>query len=346
MPSSSIFEGLVGMDSHIKQIKSLLSEFQIVGIWGMGGIGKTTIAEAIYNQISRQFEGHCFIENVSEELQRSNGLIHLRQKIISRILGDKDFIIDSLNTIPQFIKNRLQYRNVLIVLDDVNTSKHLEVLSRGLDGFGPRSRAIVTARDKQSLYNFGVHTIYEVGRLNYSEALTLFCNYAFKRNHPPKDLVELTNKIIDYAKGIPLALKVFGSSLYRRSKQDWESALCNLNMIGDPQIYDVLKSSYHGLNWKEKNIFLDIACFFNGWSRDYVTILLDNCYNCSTHYWLSVLIDKSLITISRNNLLKMHDLLEEMGRRIVFEESETQPGNRSRLWCDTDVYRILKDNKV
>ncbi|XP_031262344.1 toll/interleukin-1 receptor-like protein [Pistacia vera] len=64
MSSSSISEGLVGMDSHIKQIKSLLSECQIVGIWGMGGIGKTTIAEASYNQISRQFEGHCFIANV------------------------------------------------------------------------------------------------------------------------------------------------------------------------------------------------------------------------------------------------------------------------------------------
>lgn len=76
---STNFDGLVGLNSRIEKIKSLLCigrpDFRIVGIWGMGGTGKTTLAGAIFNLIYKEFEGNCFLGNVREESEKGGGLI-------------------------------------------------------------------------------------------------------------------------------------------------------------------------------------------------------------------------------------------------------------------------------
>lgn len=129
---------------------------------------------------------------------------------------------------------------------------------------------------------------------------------------------------------------MLGSSLYQKSKTHWENVLDNLNRICEYDIYhiyDILKISFNDLTVEVKSIFLDIACFFEGEDKDFVSSGLD------------VLIDKSLITIL-DNKLQMRDLLQEMGREIVCKESDEEPGKRSRLWDDKDVGRVLKYNKV
>ncbi|GMP84781.1 hypothetical protein CsSME_00038173 [Camellia sinensis var. sinensis] len=62
---SSIGKDLVGMVSRTEKVIELLGlgmhDARVVGIWGMGGIGKTTISRAVYDCISCQFEGYSFI---------------------------------------------------------------------------------------------------------------------------------------------------------------------------------------------------------------------------------------------------------------------------------------------
>lgn len=82
-------KGLVELNSRVKKIKSLLnigkSDFRIVRIWGMGGIDKTTIADALFKQVFKEFEGKFFMENVKEKSEKI-GFKSLQKKIISYLL--------------------------------------------------------------------------------------------------------------------------------------------------------------------------------------------------------------------------------------------------------------------
>ena len=62
-------------------------------------------------------------------------------------------------------------------------------------------------------------------------------------------------------------------------------------------------------------------------------------------YGIGKLIDKCLITVGQSGNLWMHDLLQQMGREIVQQESE-ELGKRSRIWCFEDAYEILTTNMV
>ncbi|KAJ4723420.1 Disease resistance protein (TIR-NBS-LRR class) family [Melia azedarach] len=342
---STDFKGLVGINSRIEKVKSLLciglQDFRIVGIWGPGGIGKTTLAEAIFRQVSSEFDGKCFMANVREKSEQGGGLEQLQKEVLLYLMGE-NLVLGGPN-IPQYMKDRLQRMKVLIILDDVNKFGQLESLAGGHHQFGPGSRVIITTRDKQVLDKYCVEHVYEVKGLDNHEALEHFCSFSFKKIHQPDDLIMLSRRAVEFADGNPLALKVLGSFLRLKSKEDWENALVNLKLISEPDIYNVLKISYDELSCTMKNIFLDVACFFKGYNEAYVKSIFDDLY--STHCPLDVLVDKSLLTISDDGTLEMHDLLQEMGQEIVRQESEEEPGKRSRLWDHKDIYHVLNKNK-
>ena len=104
------------------------------------------------------------------------------------------------------------------------------------------------------------------------------------------------------------------------------------------KILDILQISFDGLTYMQKELFLDIACFFKGENKD--------CIGDNPEYNISVLMEKSLITISDHGTLWMHDLLQEMGQEIIHRESPKEPSRRSRLWSYEDALHVLKNNTV
>ncbi|KAL2322272.1 hypothetical protein Fmac_026651 [Flemingia macrophylla] len=338
-------KGVIGIEENYKQIESLLkigsNEAITLGIWGMGGIGKTTLATALYAKLSHEFDASCFLQNVRENSNR-HGLDALRHKFFSSLLENEDHCFDAPFLVPHFVMRRLECKKVLIVLDDVATVKQLDYLLEDYDLFGQGSRVIITTRNKQI---FRPHDeVYEVKELSFHHSLQLFCMTAFEEEQPQHGYEDLSRCAISYCKGIPLALKVLGASFRGKSKEGRESELKKLQKIPNMEIHDILKLSYEGLDESQRDIFLDIACFFKGEDREWVTILLDACEFFAAS-GIEVLLDKALITISNFNRIEMHDLIQQMGQEIVRQQSIKNPGKRTRLWKHEEVHELLKYKK-
>ncbi|XP_061990800.1 disease resistance protein RPV1-like isoform X1 [Rosa rugosa] len=336
----------VGIKPRVQQIRNLLGVggrgVRMVGIWGPGGIGKTTIAKAVYNSITHKFDGSCFLENVRENSMGAKGFVKLQKKLLCEILKGTKLKVTNVARGITMIKERLQYKSVLIVLDDVNGMDQIDNLAGQCSWFGMGSRIIITTRDKQLLRHHNVNNlIYEVQKLDHHEALELLSMNAFKRSRPLDAYAELTERAIRYAQGLPLALTVLGSSLCNETAELWGAALDGFK---SSEIQDVLKISYNGLDHIVKEAFLDIACFFKGEGRAHVIEILEACGCKHAKIVINVLVEKALIRITYHDSIWMHDLVEEMGRDIVHELSPNDPRNRSRLWFHEDVYRVLTEN--
>ncbi|CAJ2668529.1 unnamed protein product [Trifolium pratense] len=337
-------KGVVGVEENYERVKSLLKmgsrEVRVIGIWGMGGIGKTTLALVLHAKLSSQFEGHCFLANVREQIEKNN-IDFLRNKLFSELLEDKNLHVNIPKVEYHFVMNRLRRKKVLIVLDDVATSEQLDDLISDYECLGLGSRVIVTTRDKHVIKD--VDEIFEVKELNEHDSLQLFCLNAFKEKHPKSAYEELSKNVIAYCKGNPLALRVLGVRLRSRSKEEWKAELEKIKKIPDIKIHNVLKLSYDDLDSDQQNILLDIACFFKEESRDRVTNL-----SKAFHPFIGIqnLVEKSLITISNKGTIQMHDLIQEMcWNVVVHQESPKDPGSRTRLWDPNEVYDVLKYNK-
>ncbi|TYG96259.1 hypothetical protein ES288_A11G335000v1 [Gossypium darwinii] len=345
--SSANLEGFVGIERRMQEVLSLFQDgfpdFRMLGFWGMGGIGKTILADAIYHHVSNGFQSCYFLANVREHDERRE-LFNLRQKFHSTILEDENLSISTPTIGSGFLKDRLSKKKVLIVCDDVSKLSQFEFLFGGIDRFGPGSRVIVTTRNKQVLIQCGIDLdrIYEVEELDEDESVQLFCQRAFKSSHPIEYQLELSKMVLSVANGNPLAIRLIGSSLCGKTKSYQHSEVKKLKQVPKQDIQEVLKWSFDGLDCEEKEMFLDIACFFKGEDRDYVTRIMDACY-VSAHSGIENLIDKSLISVSQNQIA-MHDLLQQMGWNIVRDESPLNPEKRSRLWIPEDSYVVLTKN--
>lgn len=341
LPSHDL-KGHVGLHKHIQKIGSLCigsSDVRILGIWGMGGIGKTTLARALLDWISSQFEACSFIENVRGESEK-NRMAQLRKELFDDLLEGKDLAIGN-----RFVKDRLRHKKVLVVFDDVDDPEQLENL--GSDWLGHESKMIITSRDKQVLRNIGVDETYKLEGLNDVEALQLFSQHAFKRNTLTTDEKELSKRVINFSGGNPLALKVFGRHLYSKGIKECQSTLDKLQEFPDKKLQNALRISYDSLHKTEKDIFLDIACFFKGEKRGFLEGILDGCGRFATA-GIGVLIDKALITICKDsNTVQMLDLLQVMAFEIVRSQSSDQdPRNGRRVWVADDIYHMFKYNRV
>ncbi|XP_070661730.1 disease resistance protein RUN1-like isoform X2 [Malus domestica] len=331
----------VGISSRTQDIISHLSSggsnVVMVGIWGMGGLGKTTAAKAIYNQIHHNFQFKSFLPDISNTASK-HGLVYLQEKLISDILKEESKI-RSVDEGIYLIKDQFSHRRVLVIMDNIDEGEQLNAIAGNHNWFGLGSRIIITTRDEHVLKQGKVNKTYQLPEMNKGEALELFSWHAFGNSWPNEGYIELSENVFSYCGGLPLALEVLGSFLVERTKAEWKSQLKKLKRKPEGKIIKPLRISFEGLDDTQKAIFLDISCFFIGKDKDYVAKVLDGCEFFAT-IGISVLRERCLVIVE-DNKLNMHDLLREMARVVISEKFPGHPEKWCRLWDDRDVIDVL-----
>ncbi|GJY49255.1 Toll/interleukin-1 receptor domain-containing protein [Tanacetum coccineum] len=174
------------------------------------------------------------------------------------------------------------------------------------------------------------------------------CKYAFgKRIHCHK-IRKTSGKVVSYAAGLPLTVKVLGSFLCGKDRVEWVDAIERLEKIPLKETMEKLELSYTSLEDEYKEIFLDIACILKGERKEDAIRILESC-GFYARNGLKVLEQRSLITISPEYgelVLGMHDHIEEMGKNIVRREHPHEPNKHSRLWTEEEIEDILANDMV
>lgn len=335
----------IGINSRLLEMEHLLCKqpwgVRRIGIWGMPGIGKTTLAKAFFDQISGGYEASCFIKHFDKAFS-GKGLHRLLEEHFGKILKELPRVCSSI-TRPSLPRDKLSKKRTLVVLDDVHNPLVAESFLEGFHWFGPGSLIIITSRDKQVFRLCQINHVYEVQSFNENEALQLFSQCAFRRDINEQNLLELSLKVIDYASGNPLALSFYCRVLKGKELSEMETTFFKLKQRTPYKIFDLFKSSYETLDDNEKNIFLDIACFFSGENVDYVMRLLEGC-GFFPHVGIDVLVENCLVTISENRV-KMHRIIQDFGREIIDGET-VQIERRRRLSDPWSIKFLLEDDEL
>ncbi|CAN6445709.1 unnamed protein product [Victoria cruziana] len=367
-------ECFIGHDIHVEKLMSSLSSnsddcVRIIGIHGIGGIGKTTLAKTVYNKIYREFEASSFISGVGEVSSSSKGLESLQQQLLKDVLGsDVEYHITDTGKGTQLIKQKFGQKKVLVLLDDVDHIYQLRALIGNRSWFRKGNRIIITARDKKPLIIHGLreHEIYELGQLNFHDSFDLFHYHAFKNGKTQtEEYMKLCDEAVSYIQGLPLALEVLGSQFnVLDTPKQWNDFLALLKESQQKDIFEKLKLSYDSLSCLEQQVFLDTACFFIDRRREAYRLyhfrghMVDEWdmdregrweVNDVKFFWnacgfypelaIENLKHKALLKISPDGKwFEMHDQIRDMARKIVQDDDQ----KCNRLWNFPKVERALQ----
>ncbi|XP_048131449.1 disease resistance protein L6-like [Rhodamnia argentea] len=339
-----ISKNLVGLDSHVNHVMERVSKSHatlFVGIHGMGGIGKTTLAKVIYNKLSNQFEHRSFLADIRESW-KCNGVHYLQNQLIYDILK-RENEVHSENEGTKFISSKFKGKKVLVLLDDVDDVVRVKCLAGKRDWFSSGSKIIITTGNEKILKEVGVDYAYKHEEMDNDQALILFSQHAFRRHPPPRKFKDLTHEAVSIIGGLPLSLEVLGSLLCGEELELWRGTIDKLKKVPPKKVREKLRISYDVLEDEQKQIFLDIACFFIGTDRRTASYMWDAC-RFFPEEGIEVLRFMSLIKIDDDHRLRMHDQARDLGREIVREENQWLE-NRSRLWDSEEIGKVLKQNK-
>ncbi|XP_030466169.1 disease resistance protein RPV1-like [Syzygium oleosum] len=351
-----VTEKLVGFDLHVQEMMRKLGvvyndgqaievcgqDVRVVGICGMPGVGKTTLAKVVFNKMHMLFDECSFLEGIN-----SKGVMFSQEMLIADLQKEKPAPLKSSDEGTKKIASLFNVMKVLIVLDDVHEIEQTKALAEKLSWFGPGSRIIVTTDVRNVLdgFNDGPAEEYKVEPMRYHHALQLFRKHAFQGNalQDVSDYDPLSIDIVKAIGGLPSAI-VDAASYLCANKDDIRIWRETLNLLKEDQgnkVESAFKDSYESLDVRTREIFLDIACFFIGKDVRIPSYMWEACDYYPAR-GIKRLREINFLEIGENNELRMHDLLRDFGRKLVERKDLHE---RCRFWNHSDALSILKDSK-
>ncbi|XP_074266767.1 putative disease resistance protein RGA3 [Silene latifolia] len=369
---------IIGRDEDVEKIVGMLldsnhvyqSDVSFLSIVGMGGLGKTALAQLVFNdpRIKSAFQLTRWTCIADQDHQLWN-----LTKLLGKVIMQKK--PTSKEQIHREVRKQLGGKKYLLVLDDVWTEcyhrwqEFEEFLKVGQSG----SRIVVTTRSKKTAQMIGGDRVHELQGLSEEKSWCLFERMAFlpkQRETPNDDLLSLGKNIIKKCAHVPLAIKVVGSLLRGESKAKWKSfeekGLANMSE-GDDTITNVLKLSYRQLDFSLKNCFAYCAIFPKGFEIRKIMLIslwmaqgyINNEY-VGEEYFLLLLQRCFFQGVGEDEYgeierFKIHDLLHDIAEQVAGEEIcrlSTDTVNVSKrvrhlsLLCDRDTQESFNKTRI
>ncbi len=264
---------MIGLNKAIANVKEKMVDNHMLAVVGMGGIGKTMLVKKLYHQIHVDFKKSIFLENVKER-----DIVEVKKQIIMDLCGLK---LKDPKTFLKYFEECWTKMKVLVVIDDVKETQIIELFGQDIDGIKRSengSRVIMTGRNWHDFENVTPKDgRFEMDGLNEKQAMKLFSWNAFRRSTPPHGFTSITNEVVAACQGLPLSLEVTGSWFStKRNPQEWKEGLLRLktaipfggDRIENDKLWGLLWICYIDLAYEEREMFLDIACFFQNTTQN------------------------------------------------------------------------------
>nr|XP_034570075.1 putative disease resistance protein RGA3 [Setaria viridis] len=375
-----LVEGILGRDQDKVELMKLLQEdckHTIIPIYGFGGLGKTTLAQMVFddNTTKRDFDIQIWVYVSTSFSDEKIG-----RSIISQVDGQSNQY--DLSSVQMRVEMILRGKKYLIVLDDLweeNTGQ-LEKIEAMLKGGAPGRKIIVTTRSEQVAKRLNRELPFKLGALQYDDCWKLFKAKAFPNGIKESEMakVHMGEKIVEKCGGVPLAVKSLGDRLLDMPMHKWEETLKSdlWEDERDPTtgttstlILPSLKISYYHMPYYLRPCFVYFSAFPKGFiiekrelihkwialrfvltthrAEEYLQELCQMSFLEATSDSISVsyIIYTGLISARysklnnpHNVLFKMHDLVHELARSVAIEEVAVCDG-KQRSFGKEDNYR-------
>ncbi|KAK9726947.1 hypothetical protein RND81_05G247700 [Saponaria officinalis] len=268
--SSGFMQGLESRDKLLQDILTVLRDdgVNIVGVYGMGGAGKTTLAKDLATKRAVDLFDKRVVVEVSEAPNIKAIQDQIAEGIGLSLLNDVHSVSQRALRIYNALKSEKKQK-ILIVLD--NIWKKLNLDEVGI----PRERTkdfccklLITTREEQVCSVMGVENanMFAVGLLNNKEALSLFENQ-IGEEVDSEGYKPVVDRLLRKCDGLPLAIVATASalrgkdlSMWRQFSEESEKPISSQVSSEYRKIYSILKTSYKLMDNEEKKMFFFLAC--------------------------------------------------------------------------------------
>ncbi|XP_042518448.1 putative disease resistance protein RGA3 [Macadamia integrifolia] len=250
----------------------------------MGGLGKTTLAQWVFNDLSimknfdlrmwvcvyKPFEVERLLKQIIESAGIGAKCNASNLDVIARNLQESN--ASNLDAIARNLQEKLMGKRFLLVLDDVWSEDHFvekwDNLIKPLKSGNVGSKVIVTTRSNNVAMIMAPNYTHHLGILSEQDCWSLFSRIAFSNGGPQEtlNLVKIGRRMVNKCKGVPLAVKVLGSLMHSKIEEhEWlfMEKNENWNLLQDTSrgIMPILKLSYDHLPSDVKRCFAYCSVF-------------------------------------------------------------------------------------
>ncbi|KAG5222852.1 disease resistance protein [Salix suchowensis] len=333
----------------------------IHAMWGMGGLGKTTLAQLVYNEerVKQHFDLRIWVC-----VSTDSNIRRLTKAIIDSIEG-ASCGLDELDPLQQRLQQKLTGKKFLLVLDDVwddcgdSWSKLKEMLRCGAKG----SVVLVTTRIEMVARRMETTFVHQMGRLSEEDSCHLFQRLAFgmRRKEEWAHLEKIGESIVKKCGGVPLAIKALGNLMRLKDTEDqWmavkESEMWDLREEAS-KILPALRLSYTNLSPHLKQCFAFCSIFPKDQvmrREELVALWMANGFICCRREMdlhitgieiFNELVGRSFLQEVEddgfgNIRCKMHDLMHDLAQSIAVQECYNNEGHE-----ESEVPRTVRHVK-